>query len=65
MRDYAILMMRSIGNFAGGCNVQFAVSPDKEDIVGSILVYLVLRISIKSNLSYCKIASKLLWDTIR
>jgi carbamoyl-phosphate synthase large subunit len=27
-------MMRSIGNFAGGCNVQFAVSPDeKEDIV--------------------------------
>ncbi|MBP6039342.1 MAG: carbamoyl-phosphate synthase large subunit [Flavobacterium sp.] len=34
MRDMAILMMRSIGNFAGGCNVQFAVSPDdKEDIV--------------------------------
>jgi carbamoyl-phosphate synthase large subunit len=34
MRDYAISMMRSIGNFAGGCNVQFAVSPDeKEDIV--------------------------------
>jgi carbamoyl-phosphate synthase large subunit len=24
-----ILMMRSIGNFAGGCNVQFAVSPDE------------------------------------
>jgi carbamoyl-phosphate synthase large subunit len=34
MRDMAIKMMRSIGNFAGGCNVQFAVSPDeKEDIV--------------------------------
>jgi len=34
LRDMAILMMRSIGNFAGGCNVQFAVSPDeKEDIV--------------------------------
>ena len=34
MRDMAILMMRSIGNFAGGCNVQFAVSPDEnEDIV--------------------------------
>ena len=34
MRDMAILMMRSIGNFAGGCNAQFAVSPDeKEDIV--------------------------------
>ena len=34
MRDYAIHMMRSIGDFAGGCNVQFAVSPDeKEDII--------------------------------
>ncbi|MDO4728568.1 MAG: carbamoyl-phosphate synthase large subunit [Bacteroidota bacterium] len=34
MRNMAIKMMRSIGNFAGGCNVQFAVSPDqKEDIV--------------------------------
>ncbi|OWP77850.1 carbamoyl-phosphate synthase large subunit [Flavobacterium oreochromis] len=34
MRDMAMHMMRSIGNFAGGCNVQFAVSPDdKEDIV--------------------------------
>ncbi len=33
MRDMAIHMMRSIGDFAGGCNVQFAVSPDeKEDI---------------------------------
>ena len=30
----AIKMMRSIGDFAGGCNVQFAVSPDeKEDII--------------------------------
>jgi len=34
MRDMAIKMMRSIGDFAGGCNVQFAVSPDeKEDIL--------------------------------
>jgi carbamoyl-phosphate synthase large subunit len=34
MRDMAIKMMRAIGNFAGGCNVQFAVSPDdKEDII--------------------------------
>ena len=34
MRDMAIKMMRSIGTFAGGCNVQFAVSPDEnEDIV--------------------------------
>lgn len=34
MRDLAIRMIRSIGNFAGGCNVQFAVSPDeKEEII--------------------------------
>jgi carbamoyl-phosphate synthase large subunit len=34
MRTMAIKMMRSIGNFAGGCNVQFAVSnDDKEDII--------------------------------
>jgi carbamoyl-phosphate synthase large subunit len=34
MRTLAIKMMRSIGTFAGGCNVQFAVSPDeKEDII--------------------------------
>ncbi|SEB38871.1 carbamoyl-phosphate synthase large subunit [Tenacibaculum sp. MAR_2009_124] len=34
MRDMAIKMMRSIGEFAGGCNVQFAVSPDEnEDII--------------------------------
>ena len=34
MRSLAIRMIRSIGNFAGGCNVQFAVSPDeKEDII--------------------------------
>ncbi len=34
MRDMAIHMMRSIGDFAGGCNVQFAVSNDeKEEII--------------------------------
>ena len=34
MRDMAIHMMRSIGEFSGGCNVQFAVSADeKEDII--------------------------------
>lgn len=34
MRDMAIKMMRKIGNFAGGCNVQFAVSPDaNEDVI--------------------------------
>ena len=34
MRDMAIKMMRNIGDFSGGCNVQFAVSPDaKEEII--------------------------------
>ena len=34
MRDMAIKMMRAIGDFAGGCNVQFAVSDDeKEEII--------------------------------
>ncbi len=34
MRSMAIKMMRSIGNFSGGCNVQFAVSDDeKEEII--------------------------------
>lgn len=34
MRNMAIKMMRSIGNFAGGCNVQFSVSNDEnEDII--------------------------------
>ncbi|MCK6609688.1 MAG: carbamoyl-phosphate synthase large subunit [Bacteroidia bacterium] len=33
MRTLGIKMMRSIGNFAGGCNVQFAVNPENEDII--------------------------------
>ncbi|MCW8310462.1 MULTISPECIES: carbamoyl-phosphate synthase large subunit [Sphingobacterium] len=33
MRNQAILMMRSIGNFAGGCNVQFSVNPENEEII--------------------------------
>jgi carbamoyl-phosphate synthase large subunit len=36
MRDMAIHMMRSIGDFAGGCNVQFAVSPDEEEEIIAI-----------------------------
>ena len=36
MRDLAIKMMRSIGDFAGGCNVQFAVSPDEQEEIISI-----------------------------
>ena len=33
MRDMAIKMMRAIGDFAGGCNVQFAISDEKEEII--------------------------------
>src|SRR5450432_2798420 len=33
MRDTAIAMMRDLGNFAGGCNVQFALNPQTEDII--------------------------------
>jgi carbamoyl-phosphate synthase large subunit len=33
MRNKAILMMRSLGNFAGGCNVQFALDPDTEQLI--------------------------------
>lgn len=34
MRDLAIKMMNSIGDFAGGCNVQFSVSPEDDSIIG-------------------------------
>jgi Carbamoylphosphate synthase large subunit (split gene in MJ) len=34
MRDLAIKMMNGIGKFAGGCNVQFSVNPDNDDIIG-------------------------------
>jgi carbamoyl-phosphate synthase large subunit len=33
MRNQAIKMMRAIGNFAGGCNVQFSVNPADESII--------------------------------
>jgi carbamoyl-phosphate synthase large subunit len=33
MRNTAIMMMRDLGNFAGGCNVQFALNPDTEGII--------------------------------
>lgn len=64
MRDMAIKMMRSIGDFSGGCNVQFAVSPDKnEDIIA---VEINPRVSRSSALAskatgypIAKIASKL------
>ncbi|RKS13543.1 carbamoyl-phosphate synthase large subunit [Flavobacterium sp. 120] len=64
LRDMAILMMRSIGNFAGGCNVQFAVSPDdKEDIVAIEINPRVSRSSALASKAtgypIAKIASKL------
>jgi len=34
MRDQAIKMMNGIGQFAGGCNVQFSLSPDYKHIIG-------------------------------
>ncbi|WP_316848420.1 carbamoyl-phosphate synthase large subunit [Pedobacter psychrodurus] len=33
MRNQAIKMMRAIGNFAGGCNVQFSVNPANDEII--------------------------------
>lgn len=33
MRNTAIAMMRDLGNFAGGCNVQFALNPATEEII--------------------------------
>jgi carbamoyl-phosphate synthase large subunit len=33
MRNKAILMMRSLGNFSGGCNVQFALNPATEELI--------------------------------
>ncbi|MCX6311267.1 MAG: carbamoyl-phosphate synthase large subunit [Bacteroidetes bacterium] len=64
MRSMAIMMMRSIGNFAGGCNVQFAVSPDEEEKI--IAIEINPRVSRSSALAskatgypIAKIASKL------
>jgi carbamoyl-phosphate synthase large subunit len=64
MRDMAIRMMRAIGNFAGGCNVQFAVSPDeKEDIIAIEINPRVSRSSALASKAtgypIAKIASKL------
>jgi len=33
MRDQAIKAMNGIGMFAGGCNIQFSVNPDTDDII--------------------------------
>ncbi len=64
MRDMAIHMMRSIGEFAGGCNVQFAVNPDNEEEI--IAIEINPRVSRSSALAskatgypIAKIATKL------
>lgn len=63
MRNMAFKMMRSIGTFAGGCNVQFAVNPEDEAIIS---VEINPRVSRSSALAskatgypIAKIASKL------
>jgi carbamoyl-phosphate synthase large subunit len=64
MRTEAIKMMRAIGDFAGGCNVQFAVSPDEHEHIYAIEIN--PRVSRSSALAskatgypIAKIASKL------
>lgn len=64
MRDMAIKMMRAIGDFSGGCNVQFAVSPDEEEDI--IAIEINPRVSRSSALAskatgypIAKIAAKL------
>ncbi|MGB0885128.1 MAG: carbamoyl-phosphate synthase large subunit [Chitinophagales bacterium] len=32
MRNQAKLMMKKLGNFAGGCNVQFSINPETEEV---------------------------------
>ncbi len=63
MRNTAIDMMRNLGNFAGGCNVQFAMNPQTEEI---IVVEINPRVSRSSALAskatgypIAKIAAKL------
>jgi carbamoyl-phosphate synthase large subunit len=63
MRNTAISMMRNLGNFAGGCNVQFALNPHTEEI---IVVEINPRVSRSSALAskatgypIAKIAAKL------
>ncbi len=58
MRNTAIMMMRDLGNFAGGCNVQFALNPDTEEIIAIEINPTgkpFIGTCIQSNrLSYCK-----------
>jgi carbamoyl-phosphate synthase large subunit len=63
MRNQAMKLMRGLGNFAGGCNVQFSVNPETEEI---IVIEINPRVSRSSALAskatgypIAKIASKL------
>jgi len=63
MRNDGMQLMRSMGNFAGGCNVQFAQDPETEDL---ICIEINPRVSRSSALAskatgypIAKIASKL------
>lgn len=64
MRDLAIKVMNAIGNFAGGCNIQFALNPQNEDEI--IVIEVNPRVSRSSALAskatgypIAKIAAKL------
>ncbi len=63
MRNQAIKMMRAIGNFAGGCNVQFSVNPANEEIIAIEINPRVSRSSALASKAtgypIAKIASKL------
>ncbi len=63
MRNQAIKMMRAIGNFAGGCNVQFSIDPATEDIIAIEINPRVSRSSALASKAtgypIAKIASKL------
>lgn len=63
MRNQAIKMMRAIGNFAGGCNVQFSVNPENDEIIAIEINPRVSRSSALASKAtgypIAKIASKL------
>ena len=63
MRDTAQRMMRDLGNFAGGCNVQFALNPETEEIISIEINPRVSRSSALASKAtgypIAKIASKL------
>ncbi|WP_333862056.1 carbamoyl-phosphate synthase large subunit [Chitinophaga sp.] len=63
MRNKAIMMMRDLGNFAGGCNVQFAMNPENEELIAIEINPRVSRSSALASKAtgypIAKIASKL------